>query len=81
MNNVSFGGGCVNNTIMHFSVDEFPFGGVGASGIGHYHGAYTIETFTHRKSVLLQEKSELKVKFPPYTNFKRIITEFFLKIF
>ena len=81
MNNVSFGGGCVNNTIMHFSVDEFPFGGVGASGIGHYHGAYTIETFTHRKSVLLQEKSELKVKFPPYTNLKRIITEFFLKIF
>lgn len=81
MNNVSFGGGCVNNTIMHFSVDEFPFGGVGASGIGHYHGAYTIETFTHRKSVLFQEKSELKVKFPPYTNLKRIITEFFLKIF
>ena len=79
--NLSFGGGCINNTIMHFSVDEFPFGGVSASGLGHYHGAYTIETFTHRKSVLMQSRSELKVKFPPYTSFKRIITEFFLRIF
>ena len=78
---LSFGGGCVNNTIMHFTVDHFPFGGVGASGIGQYHGIYTIETFTHRKSVLFQNKAELKVKFPPYTSFKRIITEFFLKIF
>lgn len=79
--NLSFGGGCINNTIMHFSVDEFPFGGVSASGLGHYHGVYTIETFTHRKSLLMQSRSELKVKFPPYTSFKRIITEFFLKIF
>ena len=81
LSNLSFGGGCVNNTIMHFTVDEFPFGGVQASGIGHYHGKYSIETFTHQKSVLFQSRQELKVKFPPYTGFKRILVEFFLRIF
>ena len=81
LSNLSFGGGCVNNTIMHFTVDEFPFGGVQASGIGHYHGKYSIETFTHQKSVLFQSRQELNVKFPPYTGFKRILVEFFLRIF
>ncbi len=81
LSSLSFGGGCVNNTIMHFNVDEFPFGGVQASGLGQYHGKYSIETFTHQKSVLFQSRRELKVKFPPYTGFKRILVEFFLKIF
>lgn len=81
LSSLSFGGGCINNTIMHFTVDEFPFGGVQESGIGQYHGKYSVETFTHSKSVLFQNKSELKVKFPPYSNFKRILLEFFLKIF
>ena len=80
INTLSFGGGCINNTIMHFTVDGFPFGGVGASGMGQYHGPFTINTFTHKKGILIQ-KSELKVKYPPYTNFKRIISEFFMKIF
>ena len=81
MTSLSFGGGCVNNTIMHFTIDGFPFGGVGASGTGHYHGKFGIETFTHQKSILVQSKRELKVKYPPYSSFKRFITEIFLGIF
>ena len=42
---LSFGGGCVNDTIAHFINDELPFGGVGNSGIGAYHGKYSFDTF------------------------------------
>ncbi len=48
----SFGGGAVNNTIMHIVSHLLPFGGVGPSGMGHYHGKYSFETFSHTKSVL-----------------------------
>ena len=49
---VSFGGGCVNDALMHISNSRMPFGGVGESGIGSYHGEYGFKTFTHYKSVL-----------------------------
>jgi len=49
---VSFGGGAVNNTIMHIVTHFLPFGGVGSSGIGCYHGKYSFDTFSHTKSVL-----------------------------
>ena len=48
----SFGGGCINDTINHLSNQNLPFGGVGLSGIGHYHGKYTYETFSHKKSIM-----------------------------
>jgi aldehyde dehydrogenase (NAD+) len=51
---VSFGGGCVNDTVLHLSSPYLPFGGVGASGIGGYHGQASFETFSHHKSVLRQ---------------------------
>jgi len=51
---VSFGGGCVNDTVIHLSSPHLPFGGVGESGIGRYHGRETFELFSHRKSVLRQ---------------------------
>lgn len=48
----SFGGGCINNTILHLATSHMPFGGVGFSGMGGYHGKAGFETFSHRKSVL-----------------------------
>jgi aldehyde dehydrogenase (NAD+) len=48
----SFGGGAVNNTIMQVVSHELPFGGVGQSGIGRYHGKYSFEAFSHSKSIL-----------------------------
>lgn len=47
-----FGGGCINNTLVHFSNPNLPFGGLGNSGIGNYHGKYSFELFTRPKAVL-----------------------------
>ena len=47
--NTSSGGLCINDTIMHLGVEELPFGGVGASGMGAYHGKHGFDTFTHYK--------------------------------
>lgn len=50
--NISFGGGCINDTIMHMTNPNLPFGGVGESGAGSYHGRFSFEEFSHRKSVM-----------------------------
>lgn len=52
MENVHFGGGCINNTAWHFANKEFPFGGVGQSGIGAYHGKHSFNRFTREKPVM-----------------------------
>lgn len=52
LSRISFGGGCVNDTIMHLASSHMPFGGVGDSGMGGYHGKYSFDTFSHKKSVL-----------------------------
>jgi len=57
LGNLSFGGGCVNDTIMHLATPYLPFGGVGESGMGAYHGKSSFDTFTHEKSVLKQTTS------------------------
>ena len=49
---IPFGGGCINDTILHIANHHMPFGGVGNSGMGGYHGKYSIDTFTHKKSVI-----------------------------
>jgi len=54
LGNVSFGGGCVNETLLHMSSHELPFGGVGESGMGSYHGKQSFETFSHHKSILVR---------------------------
>lgn len=51
MNQVSFGGGCINDVIMHLANHHLPFGGVGNSGMGHYHGKYSFQTFSHEKAI------------------------------
>ena len=73
LKNVSFGGGCINDTIMHLTEENLPFGGVGLSGMGSYHGKKSFETFSHTKSILVRKKSELKLKYPPYSDKKRKI--------
>ncbi|CAH0695748.1 unnamed protein product [Spodoptera exigua] len=73
VDNTSSGGMCVNDTMMHLAVESLPFGGVGASGIGAYHGKKTFETFTHKKSCLIKNFSPIGEKlasgrYPPYTD-------------
>jgi betaine-aldehyde dehydrogenase len=64
---VSFGGGCVNDTIVHLANSRLPFGGVGESGMGSYHGAQSFETFSHRKSVFQQTTlMDVPLRYPPY---------------
>jgi aldehyde dehydrogenase (NAD+) len=64
---VPFGGGCINNTLMHLANADLPFGGVGNSGVGAYHGKYSFETFTRKKSILTTATwVDPKVKYPPY---------------
>ncbi|SEN50065.1 aldehyde dehydrogenase (NAD+) [Duganella sp. CF517] len=68
---ISFGGGCINDAIMHIANGELPFGGVGDSGIGSYHGEAGFRAFSHYKSVLDRAVVEdPEVKFPPYTDEK-----------
>lgn len=70
--NISFGGGCINDTIMHFTNPYLPFGGVGNSGIGSYHGKYGFETFSHKKSILKRATwGEPNLKYSPYSTMKK----------
>lgn len=64
--NLSFGGGCLNDTIMHLTNTYLPFGGVANSGMGSYHGPASFKTFSHQKSILVKSKHELKMKYPPH---------------
>lgn len=67
INQVSFGGGCINDTMVHLVNPHLPFGGVGASGMGSYHGKKSFDTFTHYKSVVNQfTKMDNPVRYPPY---------------
>jgi aldehyde dehydrogenase (NAD+) len=64
---VPFGGGCVNNTAWHFSNHHIPFGGIGNSGIGAYHGKNTFDTFTHAKPVMKTPVwFDPALKYPPF---------------
>ncbi len=68
---LSFGGGCINDAIMHITNPNLPFGGVGQSGTGSYHGKAGFETFSHRKSVFKKPSLfEVPLKYPPYTAVK-----------
>lgn len=63
------GGACINECIVHLAVPELPFGGVGESGIGAYHGRHGFDTFTHQKAVLRNPTVlDVKLRYPPYRN-------------
>lgn len=64
---LSFGGGCVNDAMVHLTNPYLPFGGIGTSGLGAYHGRYSFETFSHKKSVVSSPFfPEITVKYQPY---------------
>jgi aldehyde dehydrogenase (NAD+) len=65
LHQISFGGGCINDTVYHLASPYLPFGGIGSSGIGAYHGKGSFDTFSHRKSVLKQTtKFDIPFRYP-----------------
>lgn len=67
LNSVAFGGGCVNNASWHLTNHYLPFGGIGFSGIGQYHGKYSFETFSHSKAVMKTPTwFDPAIKYPPF---------------
>jgi aldehyde dehydrogenase (NAD+) len=71
---LSFGGGCLNDTIIHLANPHLPFGGVGESGMGAYHGKYGFRTFSHRKSVTKRSfLFDVSLRYPPYLGKLKII--------
>lgn len=75
---ISFGGGCVNDTMSHMANLHLPFGGVGNAGFGAYHGKHSFDTFTHRKSILKKSsRIDLGLVFPPYRDKIKILRKIF----
>ena len=76
---LQYGGGCVNDTIMHIATDNLPFGGVGNSGMGQYHGKYSFRTFTHDKSVLRRLAwPDIPLRYQSYNRLKDMLIRCFL---
>jgi aldehyde dehydrogenase (NAD+) len=66
---LSFGGGCINDTILHLATPYLPFGGVGSSGMGSYHGKYSFDCFSHHKSVVKQTtRFDISIRYPNSKN-------------
>ncbi len=74
----AFGGGCINDTLVHTAVSGLPFGGVGNSGMGSYHGRRTFETFSHEKSIVKKYSLDLPVRYRPYTKGKNRLLRLFM---
>ena len=67
LNELSFGGGCINDTVIHLATSYMPFGGVGESGMGSYHGKGSFDTFSHCKSILKKSSFiDLPFRYPPF---------------
>ena len=80
MDSARFGGGCVNDTIIHLATSAMPFGGMGASGMGGYHGRAGFETFSHRKSIVdIKLWLDLPMRYQPYSPIKDKLIRMFLK--
>ena len=80
LNEISFGGGAINESIVQISNPNLPFGGVGASGIGNYHSKAGFDTFTHYKSILHKTTwLEPNIKYTPFTEIKMRILKFILE--
>lgn len=66
---VSYGGGCINDTIVHLATSHMPFGGVGNSGMGGYHGKDSFDTFTHKKSIMKKSVLlDIPIRYAPFKN-------------
>ncbi len=80
MTHTLFGGGCVNDTLIHLATSEMPFGGVRQSGIGGYHGKSGFDTFSHYTSIVDKKTwIDLPMRYRPYTEKNRKLINFFLK--
>lgn len=81
LKHISYGGGCINDTVVHLATSHMPFGGVGNSGMGGYHGKASFDTFTHYKSIMKKGLwLDIPLRYPPYKNhltlLKRCFTQF-----
>ena len=75
-----FGGGCINDTIIHLATSDMPFGGVGESGMGSYHGRAGFETFSHYRSIVDKKTwMDLPIRYQKYTGLKEKMMRTFLK--
>ncbi len=78
LKDISFGGGCINDVVMHLVNSHLPFGGVGNSGMGSYHGKYSYETFSHKKSILKKSnRLDIPLRYPTHKNLK--LAKLFMK--
>ena len=76
----AFGGGCINDTIIHLATTHMPFGGVGSSGMGSYHGKKSFDTFTHTRSIVKKSlRIDLPMRYHPYSEKKLSIVKKFMK--
>ena len=79
-NEISFGGGMLNDTLTHLTNANLPFGGVGYSGMGNYHGKFGFDAFSHQKSIIHKTNLiEPFIKYPPYTKLKSKIIKWVLE--
>ncbi len=75
-----FGGACINDTIVHIVSFTLPFGGVGTSGMGRYHGRASFDAFTYKKSVMKRRFAfDLSFRYPPYSGFAERIIRYLFK--
>lgn len=75
-----FGGGCINDTIIHLATSAMPFGGVGESGMGGYHGKAGFEEFSHTRSIVDKKTwIDLPMRYQPYTGLKDRMIRMFLR--
>ncbi len=80
LTSLSFGGGCINDTIIHLATSRMGFGGVGNSGMGSYHGKKSFETFSHEKSIVKKYNwIDLPIRYQPYSNGKEKLLRLFLR--
>ncbi len=75
-----YGGGCVNDVVLHLATPELPFGGCGASGMGAYHGKFGFDTFSHQKSILDKKTwFDLPMRYQPYNKLYDLLLRLFLR--
>lgn len=77
---VAFGGGCINDTIIHLATSRMGFGGVGNSGMGSYHGKKSFDTFSHEKSIVKKYTwIDLPMRYQPYNKWKSLLVRMFVR--
>ena len=77
---LAFGGGCINDTIIHLATSRMGFGGVGNSGMGSYHGKKSFDTFSHEKSIVSKSTLlDMPTRYAPYSRLQEKMLRFFLR--